>query len=378
MPGILRSLPKEVYLRIQDFDYQLPADCIATRPASSRDASRLLVLDAPSGQRSHAVFRDLPRLLRPRSLVVLNDTQVMPARLAARKSTGGAVEVLLVRKLEASGGVPWEETWEVLARSLGPLPPGGSLALDGGVVAEIVARGERGAARMRFRGEGQGGLLAHAERAGVVPLPPYIESARKRGDAPPVPAAEDRERYQTVYARVPGAVAAPTAGLHFTRPLLDQLVAAGHEIATLTLHVGPGTFRPVEVEDPAAHRLDPEIFDLPAATAAAIRRAQAEGRPVVAVGTTVVRALETVAAAGEVQAGGGATELFLLPGCRFRVVTDLVTNFHLPRSTLLMLVAAFAGREAVMAAYADAVASGYRFYSYGDAMLITRGAGAPP
>jgi S-adenosylmethionine:tRNA ribosyltransferase-isomerase len=368
-----------LYLRIQDFDYQLPTDSIAIHPAVSRDASRLLILDALTGQRVHAVFRDVAKFLAPRSLLVLNDTRVMPARLSARKPSGGAVELLLVRRVAGAepGGVgeSWDETWEVLARSLGSLPVGSRLGLDGGVTAEIVTRGDRGAARVRFTGAGSAGLLAYAEQVGVVPLPPYIEAARRRaGTTPPV--EDDRVRYQTVYARAPGAVAAPTAGLHFTEPLLAQLTAAGHELASLTLHVGPGTFRPVEVDDPSEHKMDPESFDVPPATVRAIEAARAEGRPIVAVGTTVVRALESAAAAGELRAGPGVTELFLTPGCRFRVVTDLITNFHLPRSTLLMLVAAFAGRDAVMAAYADAIASGYRFYSYGDAMLIQRGGGA--
>jgi S-adenosylmethionine:tRNA ribosyltransferase-isomerase len=353
-----------LYLRIQDFDYQLPTDSIAIQPTASRDASRLLVLDARTGQRSHAVFRDIARHLAPRSLLVLNDTRVMPARLAARKPSGGAVELLLVRSIP--GGAPaepggaWEETWDVLARSLGSAAIGSRLELSGGVTAEVVARGERGSARVRFTGQGSAGLLAYAEQVGVVPLPPYIEAARKRAGGQ-TPAAEDRLRYQTVYARAPGAVAAPTAGLHFTEELLAQLVAAGHEIASLTLHVGPGTFRPVEVDDPSEHKIDPEAFDIPAATVAAIERARADRRPVVAVGTTVVRALESAAAGGELHAGPGVTELFLMPGSHFHVVTDLITNFHLPRSTLLMLVAAFAGRDAVMAAYAEAIASGYRF-----------------
>jgi S-adenosylmethionine:tRNA ribosyltransferase-isomerase len=367
-----------LYLRIQDFDYQLPTDSIAIHPAASRDASRLLVLDGFTGQRTHAVFREVAKFLAPRSLLVLNDTRVVPARLAARKPSGGAVEILLVRRAE--GGTPgevsggWAETWEVLARSLGSLPSGSRLTLAGDVSAEILARGERGAARVRFTGAGSSGLLAYAEQAGVVPLPPYIEAARKRAGAE-AGAEEDRLRYQTVYARAPGAVAAPTAGLHFTEALLAELTSEGHELASLTLHVGPGTFRPVEVDDPREHKMDPEAFEVPPATVRAIQSAQAEGRAIVAVGTTVVRALESAAAAGELRAGPGVTELFLTPGCRFRVVTDLITNFHLPRSTLLMLVAAFAGRDAVMAAYADAIASGYRFYSYGDAMLIRRGGG---
>jgi S-adenosylmethionine:tRNA ribosyltransferase-isomerase len=268
--------------------------------------------------------------------------------------------------------------WEILLRGMGRSPPGTQVVFDGDITGEIFDKGERGTARMLFRGRGHGGLLARADAFGVVPLPPYIEAARRRhGELPAADdVAQDRARYQTVYARVPGAVAAPTAGLHFTEALLARLRQAGHETAALTLHVGPGTFRPVEVDDPRQHRLDVEAYDIPAGTAEAIARARDERRPVVAVGTTVVRALEAAAAGGALAAGEGRTDCYILPGHRFRVVTDLVTNFHLPRSTLLMLVAAFAGREAVLAAYADAVAADYRFYSYGDAMLVTRG-GSP-
>jgi S-adenosylmethionine:tRNA ribosyltransferase-isomerase len=366
-----------LYLRIQDFDYQLPPERIATHPVASRDAARLLVLQRESGDLRHTTFGELPQLLRPRSLVVLNDTRVFPARLVGKKPTGGAVEVLLVRCASSStlaaGG--WSETWEVLARSLGAVAVGARLGFADEVEAEVVARGERGAALMRFEGRQPGGVLALAERIGVVPIPPYIEAARKRlGPEGAALTAEDRARYQTVYAQAPGAVAAPTAGLHFTEPLLAAVTAAGHELARITLHVGPGTFRPVESEDPLQHRMDPERYEISAAAAAAIERARGEGRPVVAVGTTVVRTLETAALAGEVRAGIGDTDLYLVPGSRFRVVTDLITNFHLPRSTLLMLVAAFAGRERVLAAYQRAVAAGYRFYSYGDAMFITPGA----
>jgi S-adenosylmethionine:tRNA ribosyltransferase-isomerase len=277
--------------------------------------------------------------------------------------------------------------WEVLLRGAARMGVGSHLALDNGVEAQIVQRGERGTAQVRFNGAGAGGLLAQAERQGSIPLPPYIEAARKRsaleGSAVEI---DDRVRYQTVFARVPGAVAAPTAGLHFTEPLLEQLTALGHEVAKITLHVGPGTFRPVEVEDPSQHPMDPEHFEVSEAAAAALTRARAEGRPIVAVGTTVVRTLEAITrlddeinhaegkgtTAGPIRARRGATDLFLTPGARFALVTDLVTNFHLPRSTLLMLVAAFAGREAVLDAYAEAVREGYRFYSYGDAMFLTR------
>jgi S-adenosylmethionine:tRNA ribosyltransferase-isomerase len=334
-----------------------------------------MVLERGGGETKHAVFSDLPRVLRPKSTLVLNDTRVIPARLRGTKPSGGATEALLIRQRAATGGEGgWTEDWEVLARGLGRVP--GEARLDFGapglaLSAEILERGERGATVLRFHGAGPGGLLAVAERIGVLPLPPYIESARRR--AGEGPAAEDRERYQTVYARVPGAVAAPTAGLHFTDEVLAAVRDAGHEIVRLTLHVGPGTFRPVEAADPADHRMDTERYDIPAETAAAVNRARAEGRPVVAVGTTVVRALEAAGATGTVAAGPGETRLFLLPGARFAVVTDLLTNFHLPRSTLLMLVAAFAGRERVLAAYEEAVREHYRFYSYGDAMFI-RGA----
>jgi S-adenosylmethionine:tRNA ribosyltransferase-isomerase len=334
-----------------------------------------MVLDRQGGETKHAVFSDLPRVLRPDSLLVLNDTRVIPARLRGTKPSGGATEALLVRQRAASGGQDgWTEDWEVLARGLTRMT--GPMRLEFGVAgvpltAELLERGERGAAVLRFHGSGAGGLLAVADRIGVLPLPPYIESARRRAGEGPSP--EDRERYQTVYAREPGAVAAPTAGLHFTDEVLAAVRTAGHQIARLTLHVGPGTFRPVEADDPTDHRMDAERYDIPAETAAAVNRAHAEGRPVVAVGTTVVRALEAAGAAGQVMAGPGETRLYLLPGAHFAVVTDLVTNFHLPRSTLLMLVAAFAGQERVLSAYEEAVAQGYRFYSYGDAMFI-RGA----
>jgi S-adenosylmethionine:tRNA ribosyltransferase-isomerase len=333
------------------------------------------MLGRRSGQWKHARFFELPRALRPNSLLVVNDTRVIPARLTGRKQSGGAVEVLLVRELTAgyTDGERWSEEWDAVGRGLGSLPVGARLIFAQDVEAELLAHlpTGRGATRLRFSGRGPGGLTGAAERIGAVPLPPYVEAARRRSGTGPVD--EDRLRYQTVYARVPGAVAAPTAGLHFTEPLLEALRAAGHEISAVTLHVGPGTFRPVVADDPRQHHLDPEPYDVPPATASAVNRARAEGRPVVAVGTTVVRTLEAAFASGQVSAGTGWTNLYLLPGATFEVVTDLITNFHLPRSTLLMLVAAFAGREAVLAAYDDAIRSGYRFYSYGDAMLIHSG-----
>jgi S-adenosylmethionine:tRNA ribosyltransferase-isomerase len=370
-----------LYLRIQDFDYELPQDRIAIRPAVTRDSARLLTLDIPTGAREHASFRQLPGLLRRRSLLVLNDTRVIPARLVATKPTGGRVEIFLVRRTETEStghinhfGGSWEEMWAALLRGVGHIPTGTILQLSPRLQAELVEKRERGSVLLKFRGQGPGGVLAHAEALGSIPLPPYIEAARRRPGADVDQPVDDRVRYQTVYARAPGAVAAPTAGLHFTEALLDELRAAGHELAWLTLHVGPGTFRPVDVDDPRAHQLDPEPYEISAETAAAVNRARAEGRPIVAVGTTVVRTLEALGAEGDLRPGQGATALYILPGHRFRVVTDLVTNFHLPRSTLLMLVAAFAGREQILAAYQEAVATGYRFYSYGDAMLLRGGA----
>jgi S-adenosylmethionine:tRNA ribosyltransferase-isomerase len=360
-------------LATADFDFALPVEQIAMVPAPRRDGSRLLVLERPSGAVKHGYFKEILHFLPPRSLLVLNDTRVIPARLRGHKPTGGAVELLLTRSISPTSvsGDGRGEAWEALARGLGKVQLPLRVDIDPRLGATVIERLGGGAVVVRL--ETAGSLLEVLEEVGEVPLPPYIEAARRRAGSP-VTAADDRARYQTVYAAQPGAVAAPTAGLHFTPELLDEIRAAGHDTATITLHVGPGTFRPVEVEDPRAHRMDVEHYRIPAATAAALAAARAEGRPVIAVGTTVVRALEAAAraagAGGAVAAGEGATDLMLLPGDPFLVVTGLVTNFHLPRSTLLMLVAAFAGRDKVLAAYADAIARGYRFYSYGDAMLI--------
>ncbi len=323
-------------------------------------------------------FREIAALLPPRALVVLNETRVFPARLHGLKPGGGSVELLLTRMVgidpEASAGRV--EIWEGLARNAGR-DPDLVLRFADGLTARFLERRGEGRVLVRFEGLGSDELLSRLEEIGEVPLPPYIEAARKRTPGTPgsdaAPPADDRARYQTVYASAPGAVAAPTAGLHFTPALLDAVTAAGHELARLTLHVGPGTFRPVKTERAAEHVMDEERFEIPEATARAVNAARASGRPVVAVGTTVVRALESAVRAGhgEVRPGPDATALFLLPGDEFAVVTDLITNFHLPRSTLLMLVAAFAGRERVLDAYQAAIGAGYRFYSYGDAMLIT-------
>ena len=318
------------------------------------------------------------RFLRPHSLLVVNDTRVIPARLAGTKPTGGHVEILLVERLSAdnrddrSGGPGWSEDWRALARGLGRQPPRARLRFAGDVEAEILARGPRGEVELRFSGQGKSDLLTLIEEIGFVPLPPYIEAARRARGAVVRP-DDDKARYQTVYARHPGAVAAPTAGLHFTQELISALQEEGHAIVRITLHVGPGTFRPVTVPDPTQHHLDAERYEVSEAAAESLRQAQAQSRPIVAVGTTVVRTLESLARLGPLAAGRGSTSLYLLPGSEFRVVTDLVTNFHLPCSTLLMLVAAFAGRESVLDAYREAIERGYRFYSYGDAMFIRPG-----
>jgi S-adenosylmethionine:tRNA ribosyltransferase-isomerase len=344
---------------ISDFDYDLPADRIAQEPAP-RGESRLLVLDRADrrGPERHRTVRDLPVLLRPGDLLVVNDTRVIPARLFGRRAgagaMGGRIELLLV---ERHG--PRE--WEALARPGRRARPGTVLEFETGLTAEVLAKEEDGRHRVRFSDE----VEPYLERIGHIPLPPYV----KRPDT-----AADRAAYQTVYARHPGAIAAPTAGLHFSEPLLADLRQAGIELAAVTLHVGIGTFKPVTAELVHEHRMDREPYAVPEETAQALQAARARGGRVVAVGTTVVRTLEAAALAGggTVAAGAGSTDLFIVPGFRFQVVDALLTNFHLPRSTLLLLVAAFAGRERVLAAYQEAIAEGYRFYSYGDAMLAER------
>jgi S-adenosylmethionine:tRNA ribosyltransferase-isomerase len=336
-------------LTVDDFDYELPAELIAQHPAPARAASRLLRV--ASDRVSDHAFADLPQFLSAGDVLVLNDTRVVKARLHGVKDSGGKVEVLIERALDA------REALAQVRASHAP-QPGGRLRLAGAVDATVIGR-EGDLFRLRFDRE----VLDVLERHGQVPLPPYITHA---------PATEDEARYQTVYARAPGAVAAPTAGLHFDEPLIERLRARGVELAFLTLHVGAGTFQPVRTRDIAAHRMHAERYELPAATVAAVQRARAGGRHVVAVGTTSLRALESSARSGELIAGSGETELFITPGFRFRVVDRLVTNFHLPKSTLLMLVSAFAGIGPVRAAYRHAIAERYRFFSYGDAMLVDR------
>jgi S-adenosylmethionine:tRNA ribosyltransferase-isomerase len=336
-------------MHLSDFDYVLPPELIAQTPAPERDASRLLVVGHASLR--HGRFTDLPGLLRPGDLLVLNDTRVIKARLHGEKDSGGQAEILVERIEDARVAL-------CQVRVSKPLKVGRTLRVGPHLLAVLGREGDF--YRLRFPAP----ALDVLEACGEVPLPPYIERAA---------AGEDASRYQTVYGRAPGAVAAPTAGLHFTPELLAQLPGLGVEVATVTLHVGAGTFQPVRVEDLAAHRMHFERYEVGPAAADAIARCRARGGRVVAVGTTVVRTLESVAGPdGAVAPGGGETDLFITPGYRFRVVDALVTNFHLPKSTLLMLVCAFAGYRRVLAAYAAAVAAGYRFFSYGDAMFLER------
>jgi S-adenosylmethionine:tRNA ribosyltransferase-isomerase len=314
------------------------------------------VLDRQSDALRHHAFRDLPELLAPGDLVVVNRTRVFPARLLGRRSAGGAAEVLLVRRLDG-------DLWEALVRPGRRLRAGDRVEIAPGISVAIESEAEGPDARRRVRLHAEGRDVADVvERLGHVPLPPYI----RRPDQP-----WDRDRYQTTYAREPGSVAAPTAGLHFTPALLARLQARGIGLSEVVLHVGPGTFKPVAADDVRRHTVAPEPFRVPPETAEAVQQARRRGGRVVAIGTTTTRALETASRGdGSVAPGAGETDLVMVPGSTFRVVDALVTNFHLPRSSLLLLVSAFAGRERVLSAYRAALGAGYRFYSYGDAMLI--------
>jgi S-adenosylmethionine:tRNA ribosyltransferase-isomerase len=340
-------------LRCRDFHFDLPAELIAQHPPAQRGDSRLLTLDGATGALGDRWFHELPELLHSGDLLVFNDTRVIPARLFGRKASGGRIEVLVERLLD-------ERRALVHLRASKAPQPGGRLWLDAGFAATVLGRRDD---LFEIRVEGDEPLLALLERHGQLPLPPYITRA---------PTAEDAERYQTVYARHPGAVAAPTAGLHFTPALLDRLADRGVEQAFVTLHVGAGTFQPLRVESIAEHVMHAEWIAVGETTCARIRATRARGGRVIAVGTTVTRALETAAGTGEVRPWQGETRIFIHPGYRFRAVDALITNFHLPESTLLMLVAAFAGHAEILRAYRHAVDRRYRFFSYGDAMLLTR------
>ena len=364
-------------MRVEDFDYELPADLIAQRPLDRRDASRLLLVERATGRLQDAHFSSLPDFLTGNELIVFNNARVIPARLfgkragvhsqkpsrkTVREHLSGNVEVFLTRKLEG-------EIWEALVRPGKKMQVGERVQFgEGELEAEILSRGELGIRTVRFTTRNARSVEENLEQLGHVPLPPYID----RPDE-----ATDRQRYQTVYARRPGAVAAPTAGLHFTPEILDKLKAKGCELCEVTLDVGLGTFQPVHTETLEEHKIHSEAYEITHEVAERIRHAKSNSRPVLAVGTTVVRTLEDAAASAaiagkgdQISAGRAEAEIFLLPGHSFRVVDKLLTNFHLPKSTLLALVSAFAGRENILRAYRHAVAEHYRFYSYGDCMLI--------
>ncbi|MGB8457292.1 MAG: tRNA preQ1(34) S-adenosylmethionine ribosyltransferase-isomerase QueA [Candidatus Acidiferrum sp.] len=364
-------------MRLDDLDYHLPTSLIAQRPLDRRDSSRLLAVSRSAGTLEDRLFVDLPDLLRGDELMVLNNTRVIPARLFGRRARvhaqppsratrhehlTGAVEVFLVRQLDP-------QTWEALVRPGRKMQTGEHVLFgEGELEAEVTARGNLGLRTLRFVSRDTRDVSEHFERLGHVPLPPYIHRTDEDSD---------RERYQTVFAKQPGAIAAPTAGLHFTQEILERICARGVEVCELTLEVGLGTFQPVHSETLEEHVMHAESYEIPVQTAHLIMEARTAGRPILAVGTTVVRALEDAAlraaesGASELLFSGKAdARLFIYPGFHFRVVNALLTNFHLPRSTLLALVCAFAGRENVLAAYRHAVQAGYRFYSYGDCMLM--------
>lgn len=364
-------------MKVDLFDYPLPAERIAQRPLDDRTQSRLLVLDRVQGTRTHSAFAGLAGHLPPRSLLVVNDTAVIPARLlGTKRESRGRAEVFLLDRIGAesdpfrapAAGEPSWGRWNAFVSPSKRMRSGLVIDLAHGATATVLERvaSDPSGGTFQVALEGTGTIAAGLALVGAPPLPPYIH--RDGG-----PDAADLARYQTVFAEKPGAVAAPTAGLHFTPATLDALAAAGHEIARVTLHVGAGTFLPVRADDTQDHHMHVERYAIPDATAEAIARARRESRRVVAVGTTSLRALESAAqpeAIGGVIAGEGITTLFCTPGFRFRVVDHLFTNFHQPRSTLLMLVSAFAGLDAIRAAYLDALEQEYRFLSYGDAMLI--------
>lgn len=338
-------------MRVADFHFDLPESLIARHPLAERTASRLLVLDGASGAIAHRQFADILEFIGPQDLMVFNNTRVIPARLFGQKASGGKLEILVERVLDEL---------RVLAhvRSSKSPKPGSEIIIEGGARARMLQRHDT-----LFELAFDEPVLALLERVGHMPLPPYIDRPDEEAD---------RERYQTVYARHAGAVAAPTAGLHFDQPLLDALRAKGVETAFVTLHVGAGTFQPVRVDDIEDHHMHSEWLEVSDEVVEAVRRCRERGGRVVAVGTTSVRSLETAALDGELKPFSGDTDIFLYPGRPFHVVDALVTNFHLPESTLLMLVSAFAGYPQAMAAYACAVEQQYRFFSYGDAMFITR------
>jgi S-adenosylmethionine:tRNA ribosyltransferase-isomerase len=341
---------------VKDFTYHLPQDLIARHPVPQRDGSRLMLLDRSSGSLAEDMFCNLQVHLRPGDLLIMNDTRVIPARLFGRKSTGGKVEIFLLQRMSGP-----RERWECLLKSSKKFREGQNILLESGMAAVVLSRCVSENWLVEFTGKEP--FDTWLEREGHIPLPPYFQ----RDDC-----SVDRERYQTVIAREPGAVAAPTAGLHFTHELLARLASNGIETAFLTLHTGLGTFQPVRTLHVEEHQIHTERYVIPSNTAEAVNRTKAAGGRIIAVGTTSARTLEFSAQqSGHVVTGSGEADIYIYPGYRFKVIDALITNFHLPESTLLMLVSALAGREFVLEAYREAVSRGFRFYSYGDAMFIS-------
>jgi S-adenosylmethionine:tRNA ribosyltransferase-isomerase len=341
-------------MRIEEFDYRLPPSLIAQYPPSQRGETSLMVLERQTGKIEHEAFQDITKYLLPGDLLVLNNTRVLPARLIGKKETGGRIEMLFIPPWNGAKG-----EWTALIKNSGRIKAGCRIQFESGLEGEVE---EVTAGKGRVRFFYQGDMTELFRKIGHIPLPPYI----KRGDEP-----LDRERYQTVFAERDGSIAAPTAGLHFTHALLRSLMENGVRTTMITLHVGVGTFIPVKVDDIEAHAMDAEWVDISGETAGEIKATKARGGRVISVGTTTTRALESsYDGHGGVKSGKGMTSLFIYPPYRFRVIDGLVTNFHLPKSTLIMLVSAFAGRDFLMSAYQEAVHRKYRFYSYGDAMLI--------
>jgi S-adenosylmethionine:tRNA ribosyltransferase-isomerase len=338
------------------FDFHLPPELIAQRPAAARDLSRLLTLDRKTGAIGHRSFSDFPAFLGAGDTLVINNTKVIPARLWASRATGGKVEILLIRNL--GGGA-----FKAMVRGLARVKIGESLTV-GGETAQVAAKLDDGTAIVKFGSESLAQGIISA--LGETPLPPYIHRPEGKPDE------DDLQRYQTVFAKVPGSCAAPTAGLHFTTAILGAIANRGVNIAEVTLHVGPGTFRPLSAANIEDHVMDSEYFEITGQTADLVNSTRSKGGRIIAVGSTAARAMESSARdVGSLRAGSGETRLFITPGFEFRIVDAILTNFHLPRSTLLVMMAAFAGRERVLAAYREAVEKKYRFFSYGDAILIT-------
>lgn len=337
-------------MNVSEFNYDLPEELIAQTPVEPRDTSRLLTLDRQTGDTKQGTFRDILDEVRPDDVWVFNNTRVIPARLYGKRPTGGRVEVLLLHPLG-------EDRWEVLVRPGKKALPGTALTFDAGMTATVEDRTDFGGRVLKFTYDGD--FYARLDKIGEMPLPPYIHER-----------LQDRERYQTVYSKTPGSAAAPTAGLHFTPEVLKEIAARGATVCYVTLDVGLGTFRPVSVTEIEAHHMHSETYNVSEETARLINEAKRAGRRIVAVGTTSVRTLESAGQSGVVKAGRDATELFIYPGYEFKIVDAMVTNFHLPQSTLLMMISAFAGKEHVLAAYREAVAAKYRFFSFGDAMWI--------